>query len=112
MSNKTENIYKKALSIGDAILSGGKIGLEKECLRINDSFISKTKHHKELGSSLFNKFITTDFSESLLELITPPSKQKIANFIFLEDIHDFTLSKIGDEFFWPFISLFDYYFCI
>ena len=102
MSNKTENIYKKALSIGDAILSGGKIGLEKECLRINDSFISKAKHHKELGSSLFNKFITTDFSESLLELITPPSKQKIANFIFLEDIHDFTLSKIGDEFFWPF----------
>ena len=99
---QAKTFFNRVSQIDSACLSGGKIGIEKECLRIDDAFISKKKHHPNLGSSLCNKYVTTDFSESLLEFVTPPSKGKIANFNLLEDIHDFVLSNIGDEFFWPF----------
>ena len=47
-------------------------GIEKESLRISpDGHISLSSHPLALGSSLTNPFITTDFSESLLEFITP-----------------------------------------
>ena len=47
-------------------------GIEKECLRVDASgSISRKPHPKNLGAALTNPFITTDFSESLLELVTP-----------------------------------------
>ncbi len=49
-----------------------KRGIEKESLRIDSSgSISSKKHPSKLGSALTNSFITTDFSEALLELVTP-----------------------------------------
>ena len=48
-------------------------GIEKESLRVSkDNTISSADHPISLGSALTNKYITTDFSEALLELITPP----------------------------------------
>ena len=47
-------------------------GIEKESLRVSkNNTISSADHPASLGSALTNKFITTDFSEALLELITP-----------------------------------------
>ena len=47
-------------------------GIEKESLRVSkDNTISSEDHPASLGSALTNKYITTDFSEALLELITP-----------------------------------------
>ena len=47
-------------------------GIEKESLRISkENTISSANHPIALGSALTNKYITTDFSEALLELITP-----------------------------------------
>lgn len=47
-------------------------GIEKECLRVAaDCSLSKNPHPKALGSPLTNPLITTDFSEALLEFITP-----------------------------------------
>ena len=47
-------------------------GIEKESLRVSeDNTISSTDHPASFGSALTNKYITTDFSEALLELITP-----------------------------------------
>ena len=47
-------------------------GIEKESLRISNSGkLSNKPHPKSLGSALTNPYITTDFSEALLELITP-----------------------------------------
>jgi len=49
-----------------------KRGIEKESLRVDSQgSISKKKHPDKLGSALTNSFITTDFSEALLELVTP-----------------------------------------
>ncbi len=47
-------------------------GIEKEGLRVNaDSQISQIPHPTKLGSALTHSHITTDYSEALLEFITP-----------------------------------------
>ena len=56
----------------------GKLGIEKESLRILQSQITQSAHPKKMGSALCNRYITTDFSESQLELITPPLPDKTA----------------------------------
>lgn len=57
-----------------SLLTQSKIGLEKEGLRVAENGeIANTAHPKNLGSALCHPYITTDFSEALLELITPPS---------------------------------------
>ena len=98
--------FNLSLDVSDADLKyrlhDSKIGFEREGLRISDIGISQSKHPKELGSALFNEFITTDFSESQLELVTPPHKDKIKALYFLEDIHHYAYHKIGSEIIWPF----------
>ena len=49
-----------------------KRGIEKEFFRVDkDGNISNSPHPISLGSALTNKFITTDFAEAQLELVTP-----------------------------------------
>ena len=80
----------------------GKIGIEKESFRFANSEISRSPHPKTLGSALCNKFITTDFSESLLEFVTDPFESNNNTLEFLENIHLFVLDKLKDELLWPF----------
>lgn len=48
-------------------------GLEKENLRVDaQGVISQEPHPRSLGAALTHPWITTDFSEALLEMITPP----------------------------------------
>lgn len=82
-------------------LRGGLKGLEKESLRVgSDGWIAQTPHPSALGSALTNPFITTDFSEALLEFITPPSADIKDTMRCLHDIHRFVYSKLGDELLW------------
>ncbi|MGI9537918.1 MAG: glutamate--cysteine ligase [Desulfocapsaceae bacterium] len=82
-------------------LSGALHGIEKEGLRVDSQGnISLTPHPMELGSSLTNGYITTDFSESLLELITPALTSPAAALHFLEAIHQYTYSHLGEELIW------------
>ncbi|MEF1289559.1 glutamate--cysteine ligase, partial [Vibrio sp. M260118] len=77
-------------------------GVERETLRYKqDGHLATTPHPKELGSAYANKWITTDFSESLLEFITPVSSDISTLTAQLEDIHHFTQTKLGDEKMWP-----------
>ena len=47
-------------------------GIERECLRVTgDARLAQTPHPEELGAALTHGQITTDYSESLLEFITP-----------------------------------------
>ena len=58
---------------GSQHLTGMLRGIEKEGLRVRpDGFLAQTPHPAKLGSKLTHPFITTDYSESLLELITEP----------------------------------------
>ena len=55
------------------VLRGGRKGVEKESLRVSPAGeIVQTRHPDALGAPLTNENITTDFSESLIELVTPP----------------------------------------
>jgi len=85
------------------LLNGGLRGIERECLRINqDGLIAKTPHPAGLGSALTNKFITTDYSEALLEFVTPPQQSTWEVTQFLFDLHQFAYGQIGEEMLWPF----------
>ena len=84
------------------ILTFGKFGIEKESLRVSPTtIISKNQHQESMGSPLCHKYITTDFSEAQLELITPPSIDKPKGLDFLENIHHFVSHNIDDEIIWP-----------
>ncbi len=86
---------------GNTLLQGGLRGVEKECLRVSpEGHIAATEHPKALGSALTNRFITTDYSEALIEFITPPERTAAESLQFLEDIHHFSYTAIGDELFW------------
>ncbi|XBC40095.1 MAG: glutamate--cysteine ligase [Buchnera aphidicola (Nurudea ibofushi)] len=78
-------------------------GIERETLRVNlKGEISKNSHPYSIGSALTNKWITTDFSESLLEFITPPKNNLNSTLKILKDIHIFVTKKIQKEYLWPF----------
>jgi len=83
-------------------INGIKRGIEREALRIKPSgHISKLGHPKGVGSALTNEHITTDFSESLLEFITPVSTSAEQTLAQLKDLQKFTLSHMNDELLWP-----------
>jgi glutamate--cysteine ligase len=76
-------------------------GIEKESLRARpDGSLSQTPHPAALGSALTHPCITTDFSESQLELITGTHTTVDACLEELTRIHRFVQSRIGDETLW------------
>lgn len=84
-----------------ALLQQLQRGIEKESLRINrQGKLAQTPHPASLGSALTHPNITTDFSESLMELITPVSTEIEGSLEFLSDLHRFVYSQIGDEELW------------
>lgn len=89
-NNKIENL-----------LQGGLKGIEKESLRVTPKgYISQTMHPASLGSTLTHPHITTDYSEALLELITPPFSDIKDTLNFLNDLHHFIYTNINDELLW------------
>ena len=76
-------------------------GIEKESLRVSkDNTISSADHPSSLGSALTNNYITTDFSEALLELITP-THSSIENVLNnLDEICKFVVEKTPETI-WP-----------
>jgi len=82
-------------------LKGARIGLEKETLRVGpDGCIAQTPHPQALGAALTHPYITTDYSEALLELITPPLTSLPETLRFLRDVHHFVYHNVGDEMLW------------
>ncbi|QGU33936.1 glutamate--cysteine ligase [Thermochromatium tepidum ATCC 43061] len=84
-----------------AALRDNRIGLEKEGLRVApDGRLAKTPHPPALGSALTHPHITTDFSEALIELVTPALTDPRAVLDFLRDAHVFVNRHLGDERLW------------
>lgn len=79
-------------------LAARRIGLEKESLRIDPrGRIAQTLHPKSLGSPLTHGEITTDYSEALLELITPPMATPKAVLEHLHLLHKFVIDKLSAQ---------------
>ncbi len=85
-----------------SLLKNSSHGLEIERLRVGmDGSFSQSPHPKGLGKALTNPFITTDFSESQIELITPPFIQEKRVLEFLRELTIYTSQNIGPELLWP-----------
>lgn len=83
-------------------IRNGLRGIEKEGLRVNrDGSLSHEPHPPGLGSALTHPYLTTDYSEALLELVTPPLAGNEATLRFLADLHTFVHQTLGDELLWP-----------
>ena len=83
------------------MLRGGRKGVEKESLRVTPGGeLVQTAHPAALGAPLTNEHITTDFSESLIELVTPPFGQSWELLQYLCDIHQFVYRHLGEEMLW------------
>jgi glutamate--cysteine ligase len=79
-----------------------KHGVEREALRVNpNGGLSESPHPHALGATLTHETITTDFSEALLEFITPPEQQARVTLAQLADIHKYVYDNIGNERLWP-----------
>lgn len=92
-----------ALSSADLKQSivGIQHGIERETLRVTaEGSLAQTAHSATLGSALTHPWITTDFSESLLEFITPVSDSIETTLAQLADIHRFTAKQLTDEYLW------------
>ncbi|RZL60836.1 MAG: glutamate--cysteine ligase [Variovorax sp.] len=100
MSKLTERLG----ALPPARLRGIRRGIEKESLRaLPDGKLALTPHPSALGSALTHPHITTDFSESQLELITGVHASPEAALDELVQVHQHTyrvLAAAGDERMW------------
>jgi glutamate--cysteine ligase len=83
------------------LLRGIRRGIEKESLRVRpDGTLASTPHPAGLGSSLTHPHITTDFSESQLELITGVHTGVESCLEELAEIHQAVYRALDDELLW------------
>jgi glutamate--cysteine ligase len=73
-------------------------GIEKETLRVTDGGrLAQTPHPRTVGSALTHPSITTDFSEALMEFITPVFTDIDGCLASLDQIHRFTLHQLAAQ---------------
>lgn len=84
-------------------LQGMQRGIEKESLRMQaNGYLAQTPHPQALGSALTHPHITTDYSEALMELITPPLAHPQQALDFLRDLHVMVQQNLPEgETLWP-----------
>ncbi|WP_027857513.1 glutamate--cysteine ligase [Marinobacterium jannaschii] len=83
------------------LLKGILHGIEKEGLRVDaEGELAMTDHPRALGSALSHGHITTDYSEALMEFITPVFKESGEALQFLTELHQFSFQKLEDELIW------------
>ncbi|HDX1192572.1 TPA: bifunctional glutamate--cysteine ligase/glutathione synthetase [Pasteurella multocida] len=76
----------------------GSFGLEKESQRVTaDGAIVTTPHPTVFGNRRYHPYIQTDFAESQLELITPPTKKLEDTFRWLSAIHEVVQRSLPEE---------------
>src|ERR1700687_6207107 len=101
-----DRVYERRLaalvnSREERLFARGRLGPEREWLsETPDGRIAQTPHPRSLGSALTNPHITTDYSEALIELVTPtfPDNEELMQY--LGDLHQFVYAHLGDELLW------------
>lgn len=80
----------------------GHFGIEREMLRVNaNGELSKKPHPEVFGDKLKNPYITTDFSESQIEIITPPMTTVKEAYNYLNTLYDIVSLECTEEYLWP-----------
>jgi glutamate--cysteine ligase len=76
-------------------------GIERETLRVDEhGKLAQTPHPTALGSALTHPQITTDYSEALLEFITPTAHDPVDALDTLNAIHRFASRQLNGELLW------------
>jgi len=77
-------------------------GIEREGLRVtSDGTLSLTPHPSIFGDKKENPYITTDFSESQLEFVTPVFQNTSDAIDFLDSLYNIAALEIDKEYIWP-----------
>src|SRR5215207_5675803 len=102
IDRKFEQTLAALMNSGEPeIIQGGRKGIERESLRVTpDGRIAQSPHPAALGSALTNEHITTDYSEALIELVTPTFRTSWELLQYLLDLHQFVYQHLGDELLW------------
>jgi len=101
--NVTAEVHRELLAgAGKRWLTDIGRGIEKEGLRVDSQSgtLAQTPHPAALGSALTHPSITTDYSEALLEFITPVSTSIDDTLDELRAIHQFTAANLKNEIIW------------
>lgn len=97
----TRRLALFANSENRALLGLGLRGVERETLRVTVAGqLAATPHPAVLGAALTNEQITTDYSESLLEFITPAEHDIADALKRLDQIHRFVYANLHEELLW------------
>lgn len=86
------------------MLRAGAFGIEREALRVKaDGSLALTPHPAAFGDKLQNPKVTVDFSESQLEMITPPAASVDEALGALRGIQDEVEAALAEqeEYLWP-----------
>jgi len=87
--------------VSEGLFEGG-FGFEKENVRVDlKGRLAQTPHPKVFGNKTDHPYITTDFSESQVEMITPVRSTIDEALGFLETLHDEVSINLSDELLWP-----------
>ncbi|MCS6241916.1 glutamate--cysteine ligase [Shewanella baltica] len=87
---------------GRTALLGMLRGIEREALRIDESgYLATDSHPEALGSALMHSRITTDYSEALLEFITPVHNNVEQLLNGLTETHAFSVRHLNGQRLWP-----------
>jgi len=94
-------LEERLRALAPGLLRGIRRGVEKESLRVApDGSLARTPHPAGLGSALTHPHITTDFSESQLELITGAHERIEGCLEELTRIHQEVYRQVSDELLW------------
>jgi len=96
-----DRLHQRLRLLPREVLRGIRRGVEKESLRVKpDGKLADTPHPAGLGSSLTHPHITTDFSESQIELITGIHTDAESCLAQLTEIHQAVYQHLGQELLW------------
>lgn len=77
-------------------------GLEKENVRVDyTGHLALSKHPVVFGDKKKNPYITTDFSESQIEMVTPPCNTLEETYEFMGALNDIVSIELKNELLWP-----------
>lgn len=96
-------LIKNKAALNKVDLLDGKFGLEREALRMTpEGELAKTDHPVAFGDRTKHPYITTDFAESQIEMITGVHDTLEAVHDELTMITQTVARTIGDELLWPY----------
>ncbi|WP_321892295.1 glutamate--cysteine ligase [Paraburkholderia tropica] len=102
-STRTNDVLAQRLSVLSAgpqrdALTRGLRGIEKESLRVTrDGHLATTPHAAALGSALTHPSLTTDYSEALIEIITPAEHDASITLDKLDELHRFVYAVLARD---------------